>query len=93
MGKVTKIHRFISFPEMIDLGPYVNTNVSDSNEENDSISNFIYKLYAVVVHRGETPFSEHSFSYIHSPDGLWYESNDATVTQVQFNVVLTEYNV
>jgi ubiquitin carboxyl-terminal hydrolase 36/42 len=90
IGRVTKIHRFISFPEILNLGRYVNTNVSDSNEENDSISHFTYKLYAVVVHRGDTPVSGHIFSYIRSPDGFWYEFNDETVTQVQFNVVLSE---
>lgn len=68
----------------------MNTNIRNSNEENDSISDSTYELYAVVVHQGQTPGSGHVFSYIRSPDGLWYEANDEIVTQVHLNVVLTE---
>ena len=87
---VTKIHRFISFPKILNLNSCMNTNIRDFNEETDSTSDFTYELYAVVVHQGQTPNSGHVFSYIRSPDGLWYEANDEVVTQVPLNVVLTE---
>ena len=86
----TKIHRFISFPEILNLNPFAKVDVPDFNEENDSPADFTYELYAVVVHKGETPSSGHVFSYIRSPDGSWYEANDETVTKVQLNVVLGE---
>ena len=87
---INKIHRFVSYPEILSLDPYVNKDIQHSDKENHSTSNFTYELYAVVTHRGQTPFSGHIFSYIRSPAGLWYRADDETVTQVQSNVALNE---
>lgn len=85
---VTKLHRFISFPKILNVNLLAKIDDPDLNGRNNSSIDFTYELYAVVVHKGRTPSSGHIFAYIRSPDGSWYEANDETVTAVELNVVL-----
>lgn len=89
MSQMTrKIHQYITYPEMLNLNPYFDENIRESNKENDSVNSFIYQLNSVVVHLGKTPTSGHIFAYVRSPDGLWYKANDESITSVKLDMVL-----
>lgn len=77
-GKVTK---FISYPEELDLGPYM----SDTSQ-----SAIRYQLNAVLVHVGHSSNSGHYFCYTKNSNGLWYRMDDSDVTVVNKNNVLTQ---
>jgi ubiquitin C-terminal hydrolase len=85
-----KIHQFITYPKILNLTPYFNKSIQESNKENDTSNNLIYQLYAVVVHRGATPDEGHIFTYIRSPDGFWYKANDESITRIKLDEVLTD---
>ncbi|CAF2908496.1 unnamed protein product [Rotaria sp. Silwood2] len=85
-----KMKQFISYPEILNITPYLNKTVRESNKENNIFSNFTYKLYAVVVHLGENANSGHIFAYIRSPDGCWYKANDEKVTRIKLDKVLAD---
>lgn len=47
-----------------------------------------YDLTGVVVHHGSTTHSGHYIAYVKAPNGIWYEMNDSSVSQVSVNRVL-----
>lgn len=83
-----KVHRFITYPEILDLKSYFDENVLNSNKENDTINNYLYKLNGIVVHRGESASVGHIFSYIRSPDSTWYKADDEHISSVKLDTVL-----
>jgi hypothetical protein len=44
------------------------------------------------VHIGETANNGHIFSYVRSPDNLWYKTNDELVIRVNVDSVLADNN-
>ena len=52
----------------------------------------VYRLYAVVIHVGETVKYSHIFSYIRSPDNFWYKANDESIIQTNLDTVLADNN-
>lgn len=44
------------------------------------------------MHLGENANNGHIFTYIRSPDNLWYKANDELVTPVNLNSVLNDNN-
>ncbi|CAF1474305.1 unnamed protein product [Adineta steineri] len=87
-----KLNTFISYPELLDLYPFFNKNASQINQENHSFNKFYYKLYAVVVHLGDSADNGHIFSYVCAPDNNWYKTDDESVTSINFDHVLTDCN-
>ena len=84
-----KLKHLILYSEFINLAPYVvNNNASEEVQENPQSEEYIYMLYAVVVHLGETANNGHIFAYIRSPDNLWYRINDERVTSISPKLVL-----
>lgn len=79
-AKITrKLQHFMSYPEFLDLMPYVDRHVLQSNQDNPQLDKLIYQLYGVLIHLGDTANNGHIFSYIRSPDDAWYTANDETV--------------
>jgi ubiquitin C-terminal hydrolase len=88
-----KLKHLISYPEFLNFMPYiVSNNPSSEAQENHQSDEYIYILYAVVVHLGETADNGHIFVYVRSPDNLWYKINDESVTLVNPKVVLSDTN-
>jgi ubiquitin carboxyl-terminal hydrolase 36/42 len=85
-----KIGQFITYPEILNLDPYFNENIRESNKENDTLDAFVYQLSGVVVHLGKKATSGHVLTYIRSPDGMWYKFNDELMTSVKLDIVLCD---
>jgi ubiquitin C-terminal hydrolase len=90
--KTRKLKHSISYPEFLDMMPYIDKNMSQSNQKNLESNEFVYQLYSVLVHLGETTNNGHIFSYVRSPDDLWYKTNDELVTPVNLETVLSDKN-
>lgn len=71
-GSFGKLNKKISFPESLDLSPYM----SEPGENND-----LYKLYAVIVHIDmlNASFFGHYICYIKDFRGNWYRIDDCQV--------------
>ncbi|CAF0902184.1 unnamed protein product [Adineta steineri] len=89
---IRKIKNFISYPELLDIHPYIHKDMLQLDNENYKFTDFIYQLYAVLVHLGETANNGHIFSYVQAPDTRWYKANDESVTPVNLDSVLAENN-
>ena len=77
-GKITK---FISYPEDLDLKPYVS----------DSTQSFLkYQLNAVLVHIGHSSSSGHYYCFVKNSNGFWYRMDDSDVSVVSKNHVLQQ---
>jgi uncharacterized UBP type Zn finger protein len=90
--RITKVKKFINFPELLDLTPYFNRDIQESISIDKENNAPIYELYAVIVHLGENANEGHIYAYIRSPDGFWYKADDKFVTRVDINRVLTNEN-
>ncbi|GLJ28235.1 hypothetical protein SUGI_0554660 [Cryptomeria japonica] len=82
-GRFGKLNKRVTFPETLDLSPYVS-----GKEE----SSHIYKLYAVVVHVDmlNASFFGHYICYVKDLHGLWYRTDDAKVKRVELEEVLSQ---
>lgn len=71
-GRFGKLNKRVSFPETLDLRPYM----SETGDGND-----IYKLYAVIVHVDmlNASFFGHYICYIKDFRGSWYRIDDCKV--------------
>lgn len=77
-GKITK---HISFPEMLDLRPYM----SDTKGER-----IMYRLNAVLVHFGSSCNSGHYYCFVRNSNGSWFLMDDTRVSSVGLNHVLNQ---
>ena len=50
----------------------------------------MYRLYAVLVHKGASCNSGHYYCYVRAPDESWYCMNDDSVTQTDIETVLDQ---
>nr|GMD34969.1 ubiquitin carboxyl-terminal hydrolase 15-like [Ipomoea batatas]GME08601.1 ubiquitin carboxyl-terminal hydrolase 15-like [Ipomoea batatas] len=82
-GCYGKINKCITFPEMLDMIPYM-TGTDDVPP--------LYMLYAVVVHLDtlNASFSGHYISYVKDMQGNWFRIDDTKVQQVPMSRVMTE---
>ncbi|KAJ6830081.1 ubiquitin carboxyl-terminal hydrolase 15 [Iris pallida] len=82
-GKYGKINKCVTFPEMLDMIPFV-TDAADSPP--------LYMLYGVVVHVGtlNASFSGHYISYVKDAQGSWFKVDDSQVLAVSLNDVMSE---
>ncbi|OCU00073.1 hypothetical protein XELAEV_18005856mg [Xenopus laevis] len=76
-----KISKMVAYPEIIYIRPYT----SEPNGEP-----ITYRLYAVLVHAGNTCDSGHYYCYVKAPNGKWYNMNDQSVSLVDKKTVLRQ---
>ncbi|KAI3961500.1 hypothetical protein MKX01_001236 [Papaver californicum] len=82
-GRFGKLNKRVTFPEMLDLGPYMSEAGNGSN---------LYHLYAVVVHVDmlNASFFGHYICYTKDFDGNWYRIDDCKVLRVELEEVLSQ---
>lgn len=82
-GEYGKINKCVSFPEMLDMIPFV-TRTADMPP--------LYLLYAVVVHLDtlNASFSGHYVSYVKDLQGTWFRIDDSEVQVVPLSQVMSE---
>ncbi|CAL9067453.1 ubiquitin C-terminal hydrolase 15-like [Musa acuminata AAA Group] len=82
-GKYGKINKCVTFPDMLDMIPFVTGTVDNPP---------IYLLYAVVVHLDaqNASFSGHYISYIKDLEGTWFRIDDSQVQAVTLSQVMSE---
>ncbi|ESQ54024.1 hypothetical protein EUTSA_v10024675mg [Eutrema salsugineum] len=82
-GRYGKLNKRISFPETLDLSPYM----SEGGEGSD-----VYKLYAVIVHLDmlNASFFGHYICYIKDFCGNWYRIDDSEIESVELEDVLSQ---
>ncbi|XP_058101095.1 ubiquitin C-terminal hydrolase 15-like isoform X2 [Magnolia sinica] len=82
-GKYGKINKCISFPDMLDMIPFM-TGTGDSPP--------LYTLYGVVVHLDtlNASFSGHYVSYVKDLQGTWLRIDDTEVEPVPMSQVMSE---
>jgi len=77
-----KIGKIVDFDEVLSLGPYMSKLQQHENP--------IYHLYAVLVHYGSSCNSGHYYCFVKNSNGIWYEMNDSSVSQVSLKTVLRQ---
>ncbi|XP_021867027.2 ubiquitin carboxyl-terminal hydrolase 15 [Spinacia oleracea] len=82
-GNYGKINKCITFPEMLDMVPYM-TGTNDCPP--------LYMLYGVVVHVDtlNASFSGHYVSYVKDLQGNWFRIDDTVVNPVPMSQVMSE---
>ncbi|XWS26121.1 hypothetical protein CRYUN_Cryun26dG0003700 [Craigia yunnanensis] len=82
-GRFGKLNKRVSFPETLDLTPYMSEDGDDTN---------VYKLYAVVVHVDmlNASFFGHYICYTKDFCGNWYRIDDCKVMRVELEEVLSQ---
>ncbi|EFH69194.1 ubiquitin-specific protease 15 [Arabidopsis lyrata subsp. lyrata] len=82
-GRYGKINKCISFPEMLDMIPFM-TRTGDVPP--------LYMLYAVIVHLDtlNASFSGHYISYVKDLRGNWYRIDDSEIHRVPMTQVMSE---
>ncbi|XVE53488.1 hypothetical protein DITRI_Ditri03aG0007100 [Diplodiscus trichospermus] len=82
-GRFGKLNKKVSFPETLDLTPYMSDDGDDIN---------VYKLYAVVVHVDmlNASFFGHYICYTKDFCGNWYRIDDCKVMRVELDEVLSQ---
>uniref|UniRef100_A0A8C1VWP7 Ubiquitin carboxyl-terminal hydrolase 48 n=1 Tax=Cyprinus carpio TaxID=7962 RepID=A0A8C1VWP7_CYPCA len=73
-GHKKKLNTFISFPEVLDMGPFL-----EGKEEECT-----YELSAVLIHRGVSAYSGHYIAHVrdaHTND--WYKFNDEEIEKME----------
>ncbi|KAL0330141.1 UNVERIFIED_CONTAM: Ubiquitin carboxyl-terminal hydrolase 19 [Sesamum radiatum] len=81
-GRFGKLNKRVTFPETLDLGPYM-SEVEDGN---------VFKLYAVIVHVDmlNASFFGHYICYVKDFRGKWYRIDDCKVASVDLDEVLSQ---
>ncbi|KFK29759.1 hypothetical protein AALP_AA7G175300 [Arabis alpina] len=82
-GRYGKLNKRISFPETLDLNPYM----SEGGEGSD-----VYKLYAVIVHLDmlNASFFGHYICYVKDFSRNWYRIDDSEIESVELEDVLSQ---
>ncbi|KAF3775481.1 Ubiquitin carboxyl-terminal hydrolase 19 [Nymphaea thermarum] len=82
-GRFGKLNKRVTFPETLDLGPYISEAGDGTN---------IYRLYAIVVHVDmlNASFFGHYICYTKDNQGNWYRIDDCKVMKVELEEVLSQ---
>uniref|UniRef100_A0A3Q3G0C9 Ubiquitin carboxyl-terminal hydrolase 48 n=1 Tax=Labrus bergylta TaxID=56723 RepID=A0A3Q3G0C9_9LABR len=73
-GHKKKLNTFISFPEQLDMGPFME----------GLQGNFVYELSAVLIHRGISAYSGHYIAHVKDArTGDWYKFNDEEIEKME----------
>uniref|UniRef100_A0A1A8MJH7 Ubiquitin carboxyl-terminal hydrolase 48 n=1 Tax=Nothobranchius pienaari TaxID=704102 RepID=A0A1A8MJH7_9TELE len=74
-GHKKKLNTFISFPEQLDMGPFL---------EDKQDQKCIYELSAVLIHRGISAYSGHYIAHVKDAlIGDWYKFNDEEIEKME----------
>ncbi|XP_055364877.1 ubiquitin carboxyl-terminal hydrolase 48 isoform X6 [Betta splendens] len=74
-GHKKKLNTFISFPEQLDMGPFL---------EGNQDQNCVYELSAVLIHRGISAYSGHYIAHVKDArTGDWYKFNDEEIEKME----------
>ncbi|CAH1154568.1 unnamed protein product [Phaedon cochleariae] len=84
MVKVDKISTAISFPEMLDMTPFMSRSKKESPFPLDNR----YSLFAVVNHVGTSIDSGHYTAYVRQQCDYWYKCDDHVITRANLKEVL-----
>ncbi|KAL1502844.1 hypothetical protein ABEB36_007928 [Hypothenemus hampei] len=79
-----KISTAISFPEIIDMTPFM----SKRKEEKPFPADNRYSLFAVINHSGDSANRGHYVAFIRQHYDYWYKCNDDIITPVTLKEVL-----
>ncbi|XP_030632377.1 ubiquitin carboxyl-terminal hydrolase 48 isoform X2 [Chanos chanos] len=73
-GHKKKLNTFISFPELLDMGPFLEGNGD----------NCVYELSAVLIHRGISAYSGHYIAHVRDArTSDWYKFNDEEIEKME----------
>uniref|UniRef100_A0A3Q3GMV3 Ubiquitin carboxyl-terminal hydrolase 48 n=1 Tax=Kryptolebias marmoratus TaxID=37003 RepID=A0A3Q3GMV3_KRYMA len=71
-GHKKKLNTFISFPEQLDMGPFLED------------PKCVYELSAVLIHRGISAYSGHYIAHVKDAlTGDWYKFNDEEIEKME----------
>ncbi|XP_075869327.1 ubiquitin carboxyl-terminal hydrolase 48 isoform X1 [Nelusetta ayraudi] len=74
-GHKKKLNTFISFPEQLDMGPFLDGKQDQS---------CMYELSAVLIHRGISAYSGHYIAHVKDAcTGDWYKFNDEEIEKME----------
>uniref|UniRef100_A0A674P5T5 Ubiquitin carboxyl-terminal hydrolase 48 n=1 Tax=Takifugu rubripes TaxID=31033 RepID=A0A674P5T5_TAKRU len=74
-GHKKKLNTFISFPEQLDMGPFL---------EGKQDQHSVYELSAVLIHRGISAYSGHYIAHVKDAHtGDWYKFNDEEIEKME----------
>ncbi|XP_049895283.1 ubiquitin carboxyl-terminal hydrolase 48 isoform X1 [Epinephelus moara] len=74
-GHKKKLNTFISFPEQLDMGPFL---------EGKPDQKCVYELSAVLIHRGISAYSGHYIAHVKDArTGDWYKFNDEEIEKME----------
>ncbi|CAG9863922.1 unnamed protein product [Phyllotreta striolata] len=79
-----KVPAVISFPEMLDMTPFMSRNEEQTPFPIDNR----YTLFAVIIHIGERMDMGHYVTYVRQQHNYWYKCNDEDITRVKLEDVL-----
>ncbi|XP_050502753.1 ubiquitin carboxyl-terminal hydrolase nonstop isoform X1 [Diabrotica virgifera virgifera] len=79
-----KISTVISFPEMLDMTPFM----SRSKEQTSFPIDNRYSLFAVIIHVGPTIDIGHYVAYVRQQHDFWYKCDDDVITRANLKEVL-----
>jgi len=83
VGPIEKIETAVQFPAELDLAPWVRGGKPEVSTR--------YELYAVVNHSGSLGFGHYTaYGRVGDPGREWYHFNDATVTKISAEGVVTK---
>ncbi|XP_061583963.1 ubiquitin carboxyl-terminal hydrolase 48 isoform X2 [Cololabis saira] len=74
-GHKKKLNTFISFPEQLDMAPFL---------EGKQDQKCVYELSAVLIHRGISAYSGHYIAHVNDAlTGDWYKFNDEEIEKME----------
>ncbi|KAL0978076.1 hypothetical protein UPYG_G00165600 [Umbra pygmaea] len=74
-GHKKKLNTFISFPEQLDMGPFL---------EGKEGEQCVYELSAVLIHRGVSAYSGHYIAHVRDArTSDWYKFNDEEIEKME----------
>ncbi|KAJ3602666.1 hypothetical protein NHX12_030415, partial [Muraenolepis orangiensis] len=74
-GHKKKLNTFISFPEQLDMGPFMETTQDQK---------CVYELSAVLIHRGVSAYSGHYIAHVKDArTSDWYKFNDEEIEKME----------
>jgi ubiquitin C-terminal hydrolase len=93
---IGKLSHFLMYPETLSGKSFISELESNEKVLNAHFSfyslsfdyflfkktlrNINYKLYGVLVHTGSTSHSGHYYSYVRSPNNVWFKADDSRVS-------------
>ena len=83
-GHKKKLNGFIQFPETLDMSKFMTSNGNHTCNDNSTQNGCLYKLKAVLIHRGPSAYSGHYIAHIlDESSGVWYKFNDEETTKMK----------